>query len=47
VTLEARSVIDGSGTVIPETNYTWWLRKSDGPHVLGRGKTINYEFRDE
>lgn len=47
VTLEARNVIDGSGTVIPETNYTWWLRKPDGPHVLWRGKTINYEFREE
>lgn len=47
VTLEARNMIDSSGTVIPETNYTWWLRKSDGPHILGRGKTINYEFKDE
>lgn len=47
VTLEGKNIIDGSGTTIPETNFTWWLRAPDGPHILGRGKTINYIFQDE
>lgn len=47
VTLQAQNVIDASGTTIPDTNFTWWLRTPDGPNILGRGKTINYEFKDE
>ncbi len=40
-------MIDESGTVIPDTNFSWWLRTPDGPKILGHGKTINYEFKDE
>lgn len=40
-------MIDDSGTVIPDTNFSWWLRTPDGAKILGRGKTINYEFKDE
>jgi PKD repeat protein len=47
VTLEGKNIIDSSGTTIPETNFTWWLRTPNGPQVLGRGKTINYIFQDE
>ncbi len=47
VTLEGKNIIDKSGTIIPEGNFTWWLRTPDGPRVLGRGKTINYIFQDE
>jgi len=47
VTLQAQNVIDASGTVIPDNNFTWWLRSPDGPSVLGHGKTINYNFIDE
>jgi Type IV secretion system pilin len=47
VTLEGKNIIDSSGTTIPETNFTWWLRTPTGPMVLGRGKTINYTFKDE
>ncbi len=47
VTLEGKNIIDSSGTIIPETNFTWWLRTPNGPQVLGRGKTINYIFQDE
>lgn len=47
VTLEGKNIIDGSGTTIPEGNFTWWLRTPEGPRVLGRGKTINYIFEEE
>lgn len=47
VTLEGKNIIDTSGTLIPETNFTWWLRTPEGPRVIGRGKTINYIFEDE
>ena len=34
VTLEAQNMIDSSGTVIPDTNFTWWLRTPDAPQIL-------------
>lgn len=47
VTLEGKNIVDSSGTLIPDTNYTWWVRTAEGPRVLGRGKTINYIFEEE
>jgi PKD repeat protein len=47
VTLEGKNIIDSSGTIIPEQNFTWWLRTPNGPQILGRGKTINHVFQDE
>ncbi len=47
VTLEAKGMKDGSGTLIPDTNYIWWVRVPEGSKIIGRGKTINYIFQDE
>ncbi len=47
VTLEGKNIIDSSGTLIPDANYTWWVRTAEGPRVLGRGKTVNYVFEEE
>ena len=33
-TLEAKNVIDASGTTIPDNNFIWWLRTPDGPEIL-------------
>lgn len=34
VTLEGKNIVDSSGTLIPDTNYTWWVRTAQGPQVL-------------
>lgn len=47
VTLEAKGMKDGSGTLIPNTNYIWWMRVPEGSKIIGRGKTLNYTFQDE
>lgn len=36
VTLEAKEAIDGSGTVIPNDNFVWWIRTAEGAKTLGR-----------
>ncbi len=29
VTLEGKNIVDSSGTTIPDTNYTWWIRNAE------------------
>lgn len=47
VTLEAKEAIDGSGTVIPNENFIWWMRTAEGAKILGKGKIVNYTFEME
>lgn len=45
VTFEAKQTIDESGTVVPNDNYTWWLRTEGGTKkILGKGNITNYTF---
>jgi hypothetical protein len=36
VTLEAKEAIDGSGTIIPNENFIWWIRTAEGSKTIGR-----------
>jgi len=36
VTLEAKEAVDGSGTVVPNENFIWWMRTATGAQILGR-----------
>ena len=45
VTLEAKNAIDGSGTLIPNENFIWWIRtEGNTQKILGTWKIINYTF---
>ncbi|MDD2565313.1 MAG: PKD domain-containing protein [Candidatus Gracilibacteria bacterium] len=47
-TLRAENVFDPSGVILPQSNYVWWIKQSDGSRkVLGNGPAITYTFREE
>jgi len=41
------NVDDPTGSTIPSSNFVWWLDSSGIKKVIGRGKSINYTFREE
>jgi hypothetical protein len=48
VTLDARGSSDPSNDTIPERNYYWYYKDSNGDErVIGRGPVVNYTFQTE
>ncbi|MDD5770218.1 MAG: PKD domain-containing protein, partial [Candidatus Gracilibacteria bacterium] len=40
-------ITDPTGTIIPPSNYIWWVDNSGVKKVIGKGLSINYTFKEE
>jgi len=47
VTLRSQNIVDPTWSIIPTTNYVWWIDDSWKKRVVWKGVSINYTFLEE